>query len=194
MRAGLEACDQARARPMINSISLERITLLPMMAEFKPAVVASAAGEDDLPATVEARLANLERLIPQLTQQGLEFGAIHIDPLVFTISTDSANGRMFLDSVKAIRSKYGSDIRIIGGLSNISFGMPNRKLINQVFTDLAIEYGLDGGIVDPIQINLQSLQNMDKNSEAYSLARALLMGEDEFGMDFITAHREGRLA
>jgi 5-methyltetrahydrofolate--homocysteine methyltransferase len=193
MRAGLEACDKSRGRPMVNSISLERIALLPLMAEFKPAVVASAAGETDLPCTVEGRLENLDRLMPQLEKQGIRLDAVHVDPLVFPISTDPANGKSFLDSVKALRAKYGPEIHLIGGLSNISFGMPNRKLINQVFTHLAVEFGADGGIVDPLQINLKVLQGLDTASESYRLARALLLGEDEFGMEFIAAHREGRL-
>ncbi len=194
MRAGLEACDKLRARPMVNSISLERIALLPLLAEFKPAVVASAAGESDLPSTVEGRLENLAGLMPQIEKQGISLDAVHVDPLVYTISTDPANGIAFLNSVSSIRKKYGPAIHIIGGLSNVSFGMPNRKLINQVFTHLALEHGADGGIVDPLQINLKILQGMDTASESYRLARALLMGEDEFGMDFIAAFREGRLA
>lgn len=193
MRAGLEACESSRGRAMVNSVSLERMALLPLVGEFKPVVVASAAGETDLPSTPEARLENLGKLMPMIEKQGLALADVHVDPLVYTISTDPANGKSFLDSAAAIRKKYGSDIHVIGGLSNISFGMPNRRLINQVFTLLALEYGCDGGIVDPIQINLKILRSFDTSSEPYRLARALLMGEDEYGMDFIAAHREGRL-
>ena len=71
--------------------------------------------------------------------------------------------------------------------------MPNRKLINQVFTWLAVEAGADSGIVDPLQINDKMLQTVDTASEPFKLARALLTGEDLFGAEFITAHREGRL-
>ncbi len=193
MRAGLEACDKTRGRAMVNSISLERAALLPLVGEFKPVVVASAAGEADLPATPEARLENLAKLMPLIEKQGLELADVHVDPLVYTISTDPANGKSFLDSAMAIREKYGKNVHIIGGLSNISFGMPNRRLINQVFTLLALEHGCDGGIVDPLQINLKILRSFDTAAEPYRLARALLLGEDEFGMDFIAAHREGRL-
>ena len=193
MRAGLKACEQARGRPMVNSISLERIGLLDAVAEYKPAVVASAAGEKGLPATTQERLDNLGRLIPQLTAKGIQMDWIHVDPLVYTISTDPDNGKMFLDAVRAIRAKYGPAIHIIGGLSNVSFGMPARKLINQVFAWLSVEAGGDGGIVDPLQINAKILQGLDTKAELFLLAKALLLGTDEFGMNFIAAHREGKL-
>jgi 5-methyltetrahydrofolate--homocysteine methyltransferase len=193
MRAGLKACEQVRGRPMVNSISLERIGLLGAVAEYKPAVVASAAGEKGLPATTEERLDNLGRLIPQLTAKGIRMDWIHVDPLVYTISTDPNNGKMFLAAVRAIREKYGPAIHIIGGLSNVSFGMPARKLINQVFAYLSVEAGGDGGIVDPLQINAKILQGLDTKAEPFQLAKALLLGTDEFGMDFIAAHRDGRL-
>ena len=194
MRAGLNACDTDRARPMVNSISLERIALIDTAAEYKAAVVASAAGENNLPTTAEERLANFQRLIPQLMEKGIELSWIHADPLVYTISTDSNNGKMFLESVAAVRREYGPDIHIIGGLSNVSFGMPSRKLINQVFSWLAVEAGGDGGIVDPLQINADILRALDTQSEPFKLAKELLLGKDEFGMNFISAHREGKLS
>ena len=193
MRAGLRACDRARARPMVNSISLERLTLLDVLKEYQTAVVASAAGEKELPATVAERLVNLARLIPQLTSRGIELAWIHVDPLVYTISTDPANGKIFLESVAAVRCQYGPAIHIIGGLSNVSFGMPCRKLINQVFAWLSVEAGGDGGIVDPLQINAGILRSLDTGAESFQMASALLKGEDEFGMNFIAAHREGKL-
>ena len=100
---------------------------------------------------------------------------------------------MFLDAVRLAREAYGPEIHVVAGLSNISFGMPNRKLINQVFSRLALESGADGGIVDPLQISPAILNALDPEAEPFQLARALLMGEDDFGMNFITAAREGKL-
>jgi len=194
LRAGLEATDKSRGKPMVNSVSLERVSSIAVAAEFKASVIASAAGESDLPSTTEGRLANLERLIQKLKTAGFDKNdRIYIDPLVFPISTDSNNGKAFLDAVSAIRGKYGKDIHICAGLSNVSFGMPSRKLINQVFSWLAIEAGADGGIVDPAQINKNILESLDEQSEGFKLAKALLLGEDEFGMNFISAAREGSI-
>ena len=193
LNAGLEACDRSRARPMINSVSLERKDAVALAASHNAVVIASAAGESDLPTDTEGRLANLDALMPLLRDAGLADGDIHIDPLVFPISTDGQNGPRFLEAVSAVRKKYGDAIHVVAGLSNVSFGMPNRKLINQVFSHLAVEAGADGGIVDPLQINAGILNALDTGSEGYKLARALLMGEDEFGMNYITACREGTL-
>lgn len=191
--AGLKACDPARGRPMVNSVSLERASAVEVARKHRAVVIASAAGEKDLPTTVEEKLANLDRLMPRLAAEGFEPEAIHVDPLVFPISVDGLNGRRFIDSVAAIRAKYGPKIHIVAGLSNVSFGMPNRKLINQTFTHLAVEAGADGGIVDPFQLNLEVLNALDIDSEGYKLARALLLGEDEYGMEFISASRDGRI-
>jgi 5-methyltetrahydrofolate--homocysteine methyltransferase len=156
-------------------------------------VVASASGKQGLPSTVEERMNNLDVLIPRLTEAGFQYPDIHIDPLVLPISTDSNNGKGFLDTLRAIRKTYGDDIHIVSGLSNVSFGMPNRKLINQVFSWLAVEAGADGGIVDPCQINVAALKALDPDSEPFKLTRALLLGEDEFGMEYISACRERRI-
>lgn len=193
LRAGLEACDQSRGRPMVNSVALERVDVIDIAAEFNAVVIASAAGKKGLPSTAEERLQNLDILIPKLTASGFGNVHIHVDPLVFPISTDSNNGKHFLDAVSAVRERYGEEIHIVAGLSNVSFGMPNRKLINQVFSRLAVEAGADGGIVDPLQINMDILKSMDTESESFKLARALLMGEDEFGMNFIAASRDGTI-
>ena len=193
LKAGLAACDRERARPMVNSVSLERADAVTVAATAGAVVIASAAGESSLPSTLAERLANLAELMPKLQAAGFETGAIHVDPLVLPISVDGANGRGFLDSVKAVRETYGSEIHIVGGLSNVSFGMPNRKLINQVFTYLAVEHGADGGIVDPMHLNKDVLNAMDPESEGFGLARDLLMGDDEFGMNYITACREGQV-
>jgi hypothetical protein len=193
LRAGLSACDRQRGKPMINSVSLERLDAIPLAKEFNAVVIASAAGRSDLPCTKEGRLANLAELMPLLQPAGLADADIHVDPLVFPISTDSANGKAFLDTVSAVRQLYGPAIHVVAGLSNVSFGMPSRNLINLTFTYLAREAGADGGIVDPLQIGAAKLDALDTAGEGFQLAKALLLGQDEFGMNFITASREGKV-
>ena len=194
LRAGLAACDRSRGYPMLNSVSLERAGAVPIATEFHAVVIASAAGEKDLPATVPGKMTNIERIVSMLTGAGIPLGAIHVDPLVFPISTDSQNGRIFLDAVAAVRQKFGPGIHVVAGLSNVSFGMPARRLLNLVFASLAVEAGADGGIVDPLQVNSRAMQGLDRKSGQYALARALLLGEDEFGMNYIAAFRDGQLS
>lgn len=193
LKAGLEACDKDRGRPMVNSVSLERTDAIDVAKAAKAVVIASAAGAEGLPNAVEERMHNIEAIYARLQESGFADGDIHFDPLVFPISTDGENGIRFLDTVKAIRARFGKDVHIVAGLSNISFGMPNRKLINQVFTWMCCEAGGDGGIVDPMQINIPILNGLDPASEPFKLAHALLTGEDEYGMEYISAAREGTL-
>ncbi len=193
LQAGLAACDQDRARPMVNSVSLERPGAIDIAKKSNAVVIASAAGEDSLPNNIDDRMTNIDAIYQRLKAVGYELSAIHFDPLVFPISTDGQNGVRFLDTVKAIREQYGPEVHIVAGLSNVSFGMPNRKLINQVYTYLAVESGADGGIVDPMQINTDILNTLDTESEPFALTKALLMGDDDFGMNYITASREGKL-
>ncbi len=192
LKAGLEACDTARGRPMVNSVSLERQDAIAVAAAHRAVVIASAAGENGLPENTEERMANLGRLVPMLKAAGFADADMHIDPLVFPISVDGTNGIGFLDAVASVRETYGPEVHIVAGLSNVSFGMPGRKLINQVFTYMAVEKGADGGIVDPMQINANILNDLDPESESFQLARDLLTGADDFGMNYITASREGK--
>jgi len=193
LQAGLAACDPGRGRPMVNSVSLERADAIAVAQAAQAVVIASAAGADGLPNAVEERMQNLEAIYARLQAAGFTDSAIHFDPLVFPISTDGENGVRFLDTVKAIRGRFGQKIHVVAGLSNISFGMPNRKLINQVYTWLCCEAGGDGGIVDPMQINIDILNSLDPEAEPFKLAKALLLGEDEYGMEYISAAREGLL-
>lgn len=191
LRAGLEACDAGRGKPMLNSVSLEREKAIALAEEFNTTVIASAAGRSDLPADTKGRMANLDELIPLLKSAGRKLQDIHIDPLVFPISTDGNNGNMFLEATRAVREKYGPEIHFAPGLSNVSFGMPNRKLLGQVFTCLFVEAGGDGGIVDPRHISVKILNGMNTESEGFKLAKDVLTGADDFGMNYITASREG---
>jgi 5-methyltetrahydrofolate--homocysteine methyltransferase len=146
-----------------------------------------------MPSNQEERVANVDRLLALLTKEGMSLGDVYLDPLVFPVSVDPGNGRMILESIEELRKKHGAAIHFAPGLSNISYGMPNRKLINQVFTHLCVQRGLDGGIVDPLQINDAALAGLDEGSEPFRLTRAFLLGEDQFGMNYITAVRAGKL-
>lgn len=193
LRAGLEACDPAKGKPMVNSVSLERKESIRIAAASKAVVIAAAGGEASMPSSKEERLANTERLLELLDKEGLRNGDVYLDPLVFPVSVDPNNGRIILETIAALRLKYGSAMHLCPGLSNISYGMPNRKQINQVFARLCLKQGLDGGIVDPLQINDAVLAGLDETSESFRLIRAFLLGEDQYGMGYIAAVRAGRI-
>jgi 5-methyltetrahydrofolate--homocysteine methyltransferase len=98
-----------------------------------------------------------------------------------------------LDAFRQLRAKYGERIHLTGGLSNVSFGMPCRKLINEVFINLAVEAGADSGIVDPVGSNLNRIFLADKQSPRYQLALDVLLGRDPGCVNYLEAYREGEL-
>jgi len=190
--AGLECCKNPDHRRMINSVSLERQGLVEVMARFAAEAVVSAAGVSDLPSDVDGRIANFETILAQLDAAGIERQRMYLDPLVLPISTDPMHGRNFLGATaESVRRFEG--VRLCGGFSNVSFGMPQRKLLNMVFVHLCAEAGASSGIIDPVQMPVAAVGAMDPSSETFKLAKAFLTGEDMYGMEFISAHRQGRL-
>jgi 5-methyltetrahydrofolate--homocysteine methyltransferase len=193
LEAGLEAIDPAwagGAAPMVNSASTERPEVLELVKERGIPVVLSCTGAS-MPSGTQDRIERAEQIIGLATDLGLPLGSLHVDPLVIPIGVDPMAGQAFLDAVATVRERYGEDIHITGGVSNISFGMPARRVITDVFLDLSVESGLDSGIIDPVA-DVAAALNPDRESEAYALARAMLTGEDAFGMQFIEAYRAGR--
>lgn len=193
MKAGLEACNKFLGKPMVNSVSLERSNAIQLASDAGAVVIAGATGKTTMPNSVEERVQNFAQLIPKLTAAGLEYSDIYLDPLVFPASVDSTNGPKVLDTIKELRKIYGAEIHFAPGLSNVSYGLPKRKLLNQVFSYLCRENGCDGGIVDPRHINEEILNNLDTDTESFKLAKAFLVGEDEYGMNYIRAVRKGKI-
>lgn len=193
LEVGLSLADPGLGKPMVNSVSLERKDAVNLAKDAGAVVIANAAGEERMPDTKEERLANLEQTMELLGNSGFKDENIYIDPLVFPVSVDSNNGTDVLETIGEIRERYGNAIHFAPGLSNISFGMPNRKLLNQVFTYLCRERGLDGGIVDPLQINASILDDLDPKDKAFKTAEEFLVGKDMFGKNYITAVRGGQI-
>jgi cobalamin-dependent methionine synthase I len=192
LREGLRAYDRRASRPMLNSAALERLDTLDLAREFDADVVATASGIGTMPKDADERVANVKQLLQHAA--GIPREHIHVDPLVFPISVDSSYGRHYLDAVRAVRALYGSAIHITGGLSNVSFGMPNRKLVNETFIVLAVEAGIDGAIIDPVQSKLADVLAQDRTAEPFVLARAMLAGEDDYCANYLKAFRAGRLS
>ncbi len=192
MAAGLAAGGGSGRRSMVNSISLERESLLDVVAESGAEVIVSAAGRTGLPDTADERLANFREVVGMLDDRDVPRECLHLDLLVLPISTDSNNGKAFLESTTRAAQEF-PDTHLSGGFSNVSFGMPNRKLLNQVFIWLCIEAGADGGIIDPVATPVRGVTDLDPEAEPFQLARAVLLGEDQFGMEYISAFRDGRL-
>ncbi len=192
LRIGLEQCRKDICPPMINSVSLERVEAVELMKEFNSDTIVNAAGREGLPSDVAGRIENFKEIIGLIDDAGIPRDKLHLDPLVLPVSTDPMNGATFLEANREALKEF-EGVHLNGGLSNISFGMPNRKLLNMVFLWLCMDSGTDGGIIDPVSMPVNAVAEMDTKAEPFKLARAFLTGEDMFGMEYITAHREGRL-
>jgi 5-methyltetrahydrofolate--homocysteine methyltransferase len=190
LEAGLKACDPARGKPLVNSVSLERATIIPIAAKAGARVVAGATGAERMPEGVAERVSNAKLLVGRLLSEGLEPDDIYLDPLVMPVSVDTLNPGYVIEAVRILRAELGPAYHFAPGLSNVSFGLPRRSLINQVFARLCLDSGCDGGIVDPAQINDGVLSSLDLGSGAPALARELLEGRDEYGLGWISACRE----
>ncbi len=191
--AGLARYDGKAGRPMLNSLALERPETLDLVEQHNARVIVTAAGAEGMPADAAERIANVKQLMDLVEARGIDLGDVYIDGLVFPISVAADYGRHYLDAVTGLRELYGTEVHITGGLSNVSFGLPQRKLVNLAFIHLALEAGIDAGIVDPVQCDIQAILELDVESEPVRLARDVLLGEDEFCIKYLKAWRDGRL-
>ena len=193
IQVGLEACDGRAGRALLNSASLERLEALDLTREYNTRVIATAAGESGMPQNTEERIENASRMVDSALAKGIAIQDIFIDPLVFPISVDDAFGNHCLEAIRRLRKAYGPEIHITGGFSNVSFGIPSRRLVNDVFTILAIEAGADSGIIDPATSSPKHIFSADRTSTPYQLAETMLLGGDRFCRNFLRAYRKGEL-
>lgn len=192
IEAGLAAVSGDAARTLLNSASIERLDVLDLAAERGCPVVASAAGVAGLPATSGERVENAARIVAEAATRGIPPERIHLDALVLPVGVDPEAGLAYLDAVRAIRAAHGPELHITGGFSNVSFGLPARRLVNEAFIAMAVEAGADSGIIDPLACDPGRIVE-PPDAEVRRLADDLLSGRDAFGLEFLTAYRAGRL-
>ena len=191
IKAGLDQYDN-HMRPMVNSLSLERKDLVEAIVEFDAQVVVSAASESSMPEDSNERIENLTNLIDYSTSKGLFLEDLFIDPLIFPISVSSSYGTDALEAISKIKNEW-PEVNITGGMSNVSFGLPKRRLVNDVFISLAIDAGANSGIINPVESKIDRILSIDKNSEAFSITKDMLEGRDEFCVNYLSAFREKRI-
>jgi len=178
IRAAIHA---VQATPLINSINGDPARLdsfIPLIRERDAKVIALALDESQsgMPKTVAERLTVLERIFTATRAAGIADSNVYVDPLIMAVATDQQAGQVAFEAIRAIRSTY-PQAHITGGLSNISFGLPNRALINRTFLTLAVAAGMDSAVVNPENVALiESLK-----------ATELLLGHDRFCRKYTTA-------
>jgi 5-methyltetrahydrofolate--homocysteine methyltransferase len=183
LKAGLELTNK---KPIINSISGEKNRIdgiLPLALEYKTdLVLLSLDDEVGIPDSCEGRLEIVDRLVHLAIEGGLGESQLYIDPLVTAISTGDKNGLITFESIRMVRKKY-PEAHITCGLSNISFGMPLRSMINRTFMCMCIQMGLDSAIIDPNNRDLMGAM----------LVSEMLIGKDRYCQHFSRAYRSNRI-
>ena len=173
-----------KGAPMVNSISLEKDRfeqLLPIISGTDLKVVALCMSEDGMPETADQRLRIAEKLINELVKSNIRLDNIYVDPLVQPISVNQTFGLEFLEAIERIMTNF-SGVHTTCGLSNISYGLPNRPLLNRQFMGMAIAKGLDSAIVDPL----------NKSMMEVILTTETLYGQDEFCRNYLHSQREAK--
>ncbi|MBS0013091.1 MAG: methyltetrahydrofolate cobalamin methyltransferase [Desulfobacterales bacterium] len=179
------AMELHKGTPMLNSISLEKErwdALLPVVAGSDIKVIALCMSDSGMPESKDDRLSIASDLINSLVKNNVPVENIYVDPLVQPISTNDSYGMEFMNAVDAIMTEFPG-VHTICGLSNISYGLPERKLLNQAFMVMAICKGLDSAIINPL----------DKRMMANVYAAETLAGRDEFCGNYLMAYREEKL-
>lgn len=180
VKKGLDVCTR---KVLINSINYQTAdTILPLVKQYGSQIVALTLDEGThMPDSAEERLSIAKKIMEKITKYDIAAENVYFDPLVRPISTEPNQAKEFLESIKLIKSTLGA--KTVCGLSNISFGLPNRKLINSTFLAMALVYGLDAAIIDPT----------DKIMISTIKAGHTLLCQDDFCADYIAAYRNGTL-
>ena len=193
IESGLKACANSNIKPIINSVAFESPEVFDMALKYQAKIIAMATNESGMPESAKDRVDNAVKIIEKATSLGFSLNDIYLDAIIFPISVNAQYGNHYFDAVQEIRNQYGKELYIGMGLSNVSFGMPMRKLINQAFIYLGLKSGINAGILDPVQIKLNEINNIDINSKKFELAINMLTGKDEFCMNYLKAYRDGDL-
>jgi len=168
-----------QGKPLINSVNGEEANLervLPLVAEYEAAVIGLAMDDEGIPKTAERRLAVAKKIVERAEAMGIPREDVLIDCLALTVSAEPEAAIITLDAIDLVRKELGVNQAL--GHSNVSFGLPDREVINRVALGMVIRAGVNAPIVDAAEVK-QSI-----------LAADLLMGRDQYAMNYIKYYRQ----
>ena len=181
METGLHLA--TRGQPMLNSITGEERRcqeLLPAILKYKAKVVALCLDEKGIPETGIERLRVALALVKRLTEAGVPASDIYLDPVITPVSTSDKAGLEVLEAIRLIKNEC-PQVSLICGLSNVSYGLPNRKILNRVFMIQNLTMGMDGFILNPLDNRLMGDLH----------AAQALLGQDPYCGKYLSVHRTG---
>lgn len=180
-----EVLKYAKQPGLINSVSLEHDkceVIFPLIQGTAWQTIALTCDNEGIPKEVQTRVDIAKCIVEKAQKYGIVQERIHIDPLVIALSVDNDSLLKFAEATRKIKECFPT-INVTGGLSNISFGMPLRKVINHNFLTLAMFAGIDSAIMDPL----------DRDMMATLLATKALLGQDRYCQSFINAFRKNKI-
>jgi 5-methyltetrahydrofolate--homocysteine methyltransferase len=176
LRAALEVY---QGKALINSVNGEEARLaavLPLVKQYGAAVIGLAMDDHGIPCDAPARIAVARKIVERAEALGIPREDILIDCLALSVCTDATAGQVTLGAIRGVREQLGINLTL--GASNVSFGLPEREAINDIFLAMAIAAGVNAPIVNPA------------TSRKGILIADLILGADEFGMNYVTYIRE----
>ncbi len=168
---------------IVNSITAEPERfekILPIVKKYNTEVVALTMNPKGMPNTVDERLKIVEELLSIAEDYDIDKNNLYIDPLIRPLSAEQAQAEIVLSAITSIKDKFG--LKTIAGISNISYGLPGRFILNAFFLNLCFQHGLTAAIIDP------SIKIIQSSIRSFSV----ISGKDEYCMDYIKAWREKR--
>lgn len=179
IKAGLSVYDYGKGRPAINSVSLEagRDELIQIGKDLKCYIFANGSGNKGMPQDAQQRVDNLTNCMALMDAANVPMDDRFLDPLVFPVGAGPDFGKHYLNSVRMLRERF-PEVHIFGGLSNVSFGLPRRKLLNHAFITLAIMAGCDAIMIDP-------LMNAPVDYIEFQIAADVMTAKDEYALNFL---------
>ena len=166
-------------KPMINSVNGKQVSMdevFPLVRKYGGVVVGLTIDEEGIPKDAEGRVRVAGKIINEAAKYGIDKKDIVIDVLTMTISSEKDGAKVTLEALKRVREEFG--VRTVLGVSNISFGLPRRPIVNSYFYAMAMQNGLTAGIINP------SSEDMMKAYRSYNA----LMGFDENCTNYISTY------
>jgi len=168
-----------KGKPLINSVSGEKRSLervLPLVKEYGAAVIGLVQDDEGIPKNADRRVAIAHKIVEAVEKAGIPREDVIIDVLAFAIGAEANSGKDVLEAIRRIREELGVNMTM--GASNVSFGMPDRPIINNAWVSMVISAGATALIVDAAKVRPSIL------------ATDLILGRDRFARRFIEDHRK----
>lgn len=168
----------SEGKPLVNSVNGDEASLksvLPLVKDRGAAVIGLTMDDNGIPGDADTRAVIAERIVERAAKVGIPAEDVVIDPLVLTVGADDQASAVTLQTIELIRQRLGVNINL--GATNVSFGLPERHILNQAFLALAIQAGATCMITDAARLGLAVR------------AAELLLGRDEFAGHYLSLYR-----